>query len=130
MDEDYVMSEEYAEEGFEVMRQRLPELLNAQVSIGFLKSFKKKRKGPKVVFGECKKVPDIWKVYCPHDFVIIVYELNCVEAEFTDEQYKILLWHELKHVGIDEKGNFYVEPHDFEDFNEIYKEHGLHWSSN
>ena len=45
-----------------------------------------------------------------------------------EEQKRILMWHELKHCGVDGKGNTYVIPHDIEDFKEIIEKHGMDWA--
>ena len=62
--------------------------------------------------------------------MIVVYEPNCVG--FTDLQFELLLWHELKHIGfkpdtIDEE--YYVVPHDIEDFRVIIDKYGLDWNN-
>ena len=110
-----------------IIYERCPEILDNGISVGFVGSNKKKTKNKvEVVHGECKKVPPLYKIFCPYDFLIIIYEENC--AGFTDEQMEILLWHELLHIGIDDKGNAYLKDHDVEDFDEIIRKHGLHWS--
>lgn len=90
---------------------------------------KKTGNGTRLVMGECIKVKDAYQWICPYDFMIVVYEQNCVG--FTDEQYKILLWHELKHIGVKDEGpepEYYIVPHDYEEFDDIIKAYGLDWS--
>ena len=57
----------------------------------------------------------------PCDFTITVFEPNC--EGMTDEQLRILLLHELMHVGItiDKDGAeaYHIVPHDLEDFRAI-----------
>ena len=53
-----------------------------------------------------------------------------LEKRFTDEQIRILIFHELLHVAITKDGNeesYSVNPHDIEDFNEIIDRFGLDW---
>ena len=45
---------------------------------------------------------------------------------------KILILHELMHVGIIKDGNeesYFVRPHDIEDFRDIIVQYGLDWDS-
>ena len=100
------------------------------VEVAFLASDAAKRKGPRDVLGECEKVPAKWRWAVPYDFTVTVFEPNC--ERLTDEQLRILLLHELLHVGIEEDGNdakLYVEPHDVEDFNEVIDRYGLDWAN-
>lgn len=125
--EKYYLTDIYDSWADEIIKDKRPDILDAGISVGFVSSTKEKKYGRiKNVLGECKKVTDLEKLYCPHDFLIIIYELNC--EGLTDDQMKILLWHELEHIGIDpETGEFYVKPHDIEDFDAIINTHGLHW---
>lgn len=123
------LSEEYADIGNKIINSILPELKD--VSIAFLVSSEEKKKVTKLVCGECIKVNK--KTYdwcCPFDFMIVIYENNI--AYFNEEQKKILVEHELRHIGIDEEtGNetkYYIVPHDIEEFDEIIKKYGLRWS--
>lgn len=126
MKEVFCESEEYKAAGAEVIQLKRPDLLDLGIAVGFVASNKKKKKGKtKIVYGECKKTPELYTMFCPYDFLVIVYEPNCIS--FTDDQMKILLWHELLHIEIDEKGEPYVRPHDVEEFDEIIAEHGLRW---
>lgn len=43
------------------------------------------------------------------------------------EQLEILMWHELKHCGIDDEKP-YIVPHDLEDFKEIVDIYGPYWA--
>lgn len=127
-DIEYTLSEYYATMSEEIIRRRRPDILACGVSVGFISSTKKKMIGKtKAVLGECKKVSDLYKLFCPYDFLIIIYEPNC--EGLREDQIKILLWHELCHVGIDEDGEGYIVPHDVEEFDRIITEHGLHWET-
>lgn len=103
---------------------------NADVSICVLQSDREKRAaGGRIVYGECMKVKPVYKPFCPYDFLIVVYEPN-IEG-FTDHQLRILMYHELLHVGIDETGEelkYVVNPHDIEDFRTVIDQYGLDWN--
>ena len=49
----------------------------------------------------------------------------------SENQLKILLYHELLHVGINDKTlepKYICNPHDIEDFAEILDTFGVHWA--
>jgi hypothetical protein len=123
----YYLTDQYNEWASEIILEKRKDILDAGISVGFISSTKEKKHGRiKSVLAECKKVQELEKLYCPHDFLIIIYEMNC--EGMTDEQMKILIWHELEHIGIDaETGEFFVKPHDVEEFDKIIDAHGLHW---
>lgn len=126
-EDDYTISEIYNDMAEEIILEKRPDILNSGVSVGFVSSMKQKKKGKThLVLGECRKVQPIEKLFCPYDFLIIIYEPNC-EA-LSEDQMKILIWHELNHIGIDENGEHYIVPHDIEEFFDIIKEHGMRWA--
>ena len=50
---------------------------------------------------------------------------------FTDDQLRILLLHELMHVGIEKDGNeekYRIVPHDVEEFKAIIERYGVDWA--
>lgn len=98
------------------------------VRIAFLASDKEKKTNRKIIYADCKKVSEEYKWTCPFDFMITVYEPNCLDL--SRKQMEILIMHELHHVGIDTEGiepTFYVVPHDVEEFDTIIERFGLHW---
>lgn len=102
---------------------------NSDADIVYLSSDCRKRDGKKVIFAQCEKIQDKyrWDISC--DFTITVFEPNV--EDFTDEQLKILLFHELLHVGIDEKDGeevYSTKPHDLEDFKVIIDRFGTEWN--
>lgn len=115
----------YEEIGEAIISEQFPELLN--VRIAWLASDKAKKVNNKIVFGECSKVTDKYDWCCPYDFTITVFEPN---VEFmTAEQIKILLEHEIMHVGFDaNNGRMWCVPHDAEEFIEIIRKYGIDWS--
>ena len=87
-----------------------------------------KHKG-KLVFGMCEKVPAKWHWRVPYDFTITVFEPNA--AGLDDEKLRILIFHELLHVGARETDEgeikFSLVPHDVEEFRAIAERFGLDW---
>ena len=126
------ISDEYKHIGEELIltAPELDAIRESTVSLVFLKSdFEKKSKG-KTIYGECEKIPGKYRWAIPYDMAIIIYEPNV--ERFTKEQLRILMLHELMHVGIKEDGNedtYYVVPHDVEDFRAIIDKYGLDWSN-
>lgn len=107
----------------------LKHILESDVTIVYLGSEHEKKQNGKTVFGQCEKVPEKYKWAVPCDFTITIFEPNT--ERFTDAQMRILLLHELLHVGIELDGNeerYYVVPHDVEDFEAILDRYGTNWS--
>lgn len=100
-----------------------------QVSIGYLTSDQEKKKTGGEVLGECILVKELYRIFCPYDFLIVIYEANT--AGMSQEQLKILLYHELLHVGMkesEEEPEYVVNPHDVEDFRIVLESYGLDWA--
>lgn len=124
-------SEEISDIANRVMNERsdLRWILDAGISIGFLESDRNKKKDGKLCLAECIKVRDLYKVYIPHDFLIVVYCPNV--SGMSDSQMEILLYHELLHVGMDDTGEevrYIVNPHDVEDFHAVIDRYGIDWA--
>lgn len=121
------INEDYNEIMRELIEERkeLEHLKYADVTIICLSSCHRKKKNGGKVFGQCEKVQEKNKWSIPCDFTITIFEPN-IEG-FTDEQLKILIFHELLHVGYD-CGTFFVRPHDLEDFKLIVNEFGTDWA--
>jgi len=104
-----------------------PELLYIalnNIKIGYVVSYKGKKQDGRIVHADCRKVIPLYRAFLPFDFVITFYFPNT--HYMTDNQKKILMLHELKHVGIGPKG-LRVEPHDIEDFTSIISKYGIDW---
>lgn len=102
----------------------------ADVTIGFLRSDREKVSRKRHVLGECIRVKDLYKCFIPFDFLIVIYEPNT--AGLSDEQLRVLLYHELLHVGVEEKDGepvYIIVPHDVEDFSRILRRYGLNWAA-
>lgn len=122
------ISEEYQQIADELINTR-PEFEHIKESdatiICLASDCEKKNGKDRVVFGQCEKVADKYKWGIPCDFTITIFEPNV--AGWDDERIRILIMHELHHVGIDE-GRFYIVKHDLEDFKAIVEEFGASWS--
>ena len=103
---------------------------DSRVSIAYLESDKELKKDGKSVLGQCEKVGSKYKWCCPYDFMITIFVPNI--EELSPEQLRILVKHELLHVGIiDKEGGeevYKVKPHDIEDFKIIIEEFGIGWA--
>lgn len=126
------ISDEYTEIGNDLIQNEdvFLDIRNSRATIIFLKSEHKKVAAGKTVFAQCEKVADKYKWGIPCDFTITVFEPNVVN--FTDEQIRILLFHELLHVGIefnsDGTETYNIVPHDLEDFKLVIDRYGTNWS--
>ena len=101
----------------------------SNVRIAYLLSDSEKKKGSKLVFGQCEKVPPKYQWSVPYDFTITFFQPNI--ERFTEDQLMILMFHELLHIGIEEDGNeekYFVNEHDYEEFRTIIDRYGLDWS--
>lgn len=128
----YRVSEEYREIGIAVMNDtaELAYLTECDCRVEFMASDKRKTNNGKAVLGECIKVQDLYKDFCPYDFLIVFYEPN-IEG-MTNDQLKILAEHELLHVGYEEGENgepkYFIRPHDYADFKQITDKYGSDWA--
>ena len=106
----------------------LAHLKDADIRIGYLESEWGKKVAHKHVMGECEKIPERYKWAVPYDFTITIFTPNA--QTLNETQMTVLVFHELLHIGItdDAKGQFYVVPHDVEDFYAILDRYGLRWS--
>ena len=121
------ISDEYTRLGMEVIEEQpeLEELRNGDVQVIFLASSYEKKHGGKPVLGQCEKISDKYKWGRPCDFTVTVFEPNC--EGMSEEQLKILLFHELLHIGVEDE-RLYVKPHDLEDFKVIIDRFGTNWA--
>lgn len=125
---------------YEEMAQELidnePELAyikDSRVKIAFLESDQsKKADKDKLVLGECEKVAAKNKWAIAYDFTITLFKNNLIGL--TLDQIKIVLFHELLHVGIepgpDGDETYSVVKHDLEDFKVIIDRFGTEWAKN
>lgn len=125
------LNERYSEIGRDLIETEdaLVDIRNSQATIVFLASEHKKVENGKTVFAQCEKISEKYKWGIPADFTITVFEPN-VEG-FTEDQIRILLFHELLHVRIEFKDGeekYSINPHDLEDFKYIIDRFGTNWA--
>ena len=124
------INEAYADIGYQLIQEddALEYIRDSDVTVVYLSSDREKKSKGRIIFAECEKVPDKWKWSVPCDFTITVFEPNV--EKLNDDQIRILLLHELMHIGIELDGNeekYYVVPHDIEDFRLILERYGMEW---
>jgi hypothetical protein len=95
------------------------------IKIGYVIS-QERKSGKKIVYADCRKAQEVYRAYLPFDFIITFYECNT--RMLNENQLKILMLHELKHIGMGERG-LTIIPHDIEDFSNILSKYGLDWDS-
>lgn len=120
-----IVSEYYAELAKELIdeEEELAYLREPPVTIMYLESTHKKKSGGKLVYGQCEKVQEKNKWGIPADFTITIFQPNT--EGMREEQLKILLFHELLHIGRDYDS---VTPHDLNDFKYIVARYGADWA--
>lgn len=106
-------------------RPELEDIKNSDITIICLASDQEKKSNGKLIFGQTEKIADKYKWGIPCDFTITIFDPNV--AYWTEEQMKILMLHELLHVGVD-GDRLYIRPHDLEDFKSIIAEYGVDWA--
>ena len=127
-----IIREEYAEMAAKIIEEELllTDIANSHATIVYLGSDNPKTGKGKTIYAEAEKVQDKNKWAIPADFTITVFEPNTVG--FTPEQMRILLFHELLHIGIeftdDGQEKYSIRPHDYEDFKIIIDRYGTDWS--
>ena len=126
------INERYAEIAAELIdkEKALWEIKNSHVSIIYLSSCAEKSHKGNLVYGLTEKVQEKYKWGIPCDFTITIFEPNV--AGFSEDQFKILLFHELLHIGIEFKDGdeevYYTKSHDLEDFKLIIDRYGTDWA--
>ncbi|HBS60872.1 MAG TPA: hypothetical protein DEA44_16620 [Firmicutes bacterium] len=125
---DYEVSEQLQLLGERVITG-MPELSyipGYDIRVGFVLSYESKKQDGKIIAADCRKVTGPYKAYLPFDFIVTFYEPNM--SYMTDNQRKVLMLHELKHIGVGPKGPR-IEPHDIEEFETIITRYGLRWNA-
>ncbi|MBQ9000320.1 MAG: hypothetical protein IJ087_00505 [Eggerthellaceae bacterium] len=132
MAETRIPSERYAAMAEDLIEHEgwLAPIAHSEVRIAYLSSDAKKTSKGKAVYGQCEKVSDKYKWAVPYDFAIVIYEPNV--AGFNESRLRILMLHELMHVGVfaNEDGEevYKIVSHDVEDFRAILDRFGMDWA--
>ncbi len=129
--EDAEECKEYGEIASKVIDsvEELTFIKELDIKVGYVKSYEAKVKDGRIIYGDCRKVNDIYQSFIPFDFIITLYEPNI--TLLSDNQLKVLLWHELRHIGINErtlKTEYKLMPHEVEDFHSILDRLGTRWN--
>lgn len=127
------LNEDYREMAEELIKEEpdLAYIKDSKVRIAYLKSdAAKKAGGDRVVHGECEKVQAKNRWAIDYDYTITLFYNNNIGM--SPEQIRILLFHELLHIGIDygQDGEevYSIRKHDLEDFKAIVDRYGVNWS--
>lgn len=111
--------------------QDLAYIKDSRVRIAYLESDQNKKSGEdRFVLGECEKVQAKNRWAINYDFTITLFKNNLVGL--SAEQIRIVMFHELLHVGIEPGPDgdeiYSVRKHDLEDFKLIIDKYGTDWS--
>lgn len=124
---DYEVADDLRELGEKIITA-MPELSvirDYDAKIGYVRSFEAKKDKGRSINADCRKINGTFTAYLPFDFIVTFYEPNIYHM--SENQKKILMLHELRHIGIGERG-FRVENHDVEDFRDILERFGIEWN--
>lgn len=100
-----------------------------EIKVGYVKSYEAKTNKGCIVYADCRKVNAIYQCFVPYDFIITVYEPNAMEL--SENQLKVLLWHEMRHIGINERTlatTYRLMEHEVDDFHSILDRFGTRWN--
>ena len=106
----------------------LNHLNDPQCRIAYQHCDKAKKDRGKIVLADTQLVNEKLKVFCCYDFIITVYDANCIGLD--DVRMERLMYHELKHVGFEAPDRYYIIPHDLEDFRSVIDKWGTDWIRN
>jgi hypothetical protein len=124
---DAEVSEELRELGSKVIDKML-ELSHISEYIGkenicYVLSYEpKKDKDGKITLADCRLVNGPYRALLDFRYIITFYEPNIYGL--SDNQKKLLMLHELKHIGEDGK----IRPHTIEDFGSMLERFGVYWN--
>ena len=126
------INEHYAEIGKELIEseESLADIRYSEATIIYLSSEHAKTSDGRPVLGQCEKIQEKYKWAIPADFTITLFEPNI--ENLTEEQIRIVILHELLHVGIrlnsEGEEDYYIVPHDIEDFRLLIERYGIDWA--
>ncbi len=83
----------------------------------------KKSKG-KTVYADTELIKEKYRDILTYDFCITFYKPPT--QNLTDEKIEHLMYHELRHVGL-EDDKLFIAPHDIEDFRDVINSWGIDW---
>jgi len=113
LDEDEAFAEDHdLDRAVAFLRFSYPELVNASVTV--LWKAKGGRSNGKNTLGKCQKASGLLGYFVPSTFVIWL-AADHLRGK-TTHQIEAVLYHELKHIGLDDNGDPCVVAHDFTGF--------------
>lgn len=128
------LNEHYADIAKELIdsEPELEEIRFSEATICYLSSEHEKTADGKAILGQCEKIQEKYKWAIPCDFTITLFEPNI--EDLSDEQIRVVIFHELLHVGIrvnNETGeeDYYIKHHDVEDFRLLIDRFGIDWAN-
>lgn len=108
--------------GNEVINASFPHLKTARIF--YMTCDKPKKNGTKIVLADCEKLTDKVSALTGYDFLITFYRDS---KDLTPQAQRILMEHELRHIGWDGENTKKIIPHDVQDFAAIISKYGLQW---
>lgn len=124
---DYEVADDLRELG-EAVIKAMPELHiipDLDIKVAYVRGYYPKRDKGKEIQADCRKTTGTYTAFLPYDFVITFYEPNI--SQLSENQRKILMLHELRHIGVGERG-LRIENHEVEDFVSILHRYGIEWN--
>lgn len=125
------INEHYTEIAKELLdtEPALEYIRDSAATIVYLSSEHEKKGDGKKILGQCEKIQEKYKWAIPCDFTITLFEPNI--ENLSEDQIRVVMFHELLHIGIKENGDgsedYYIKPHDIEDFRLIIDRFGIDW---
>lgn len=93
------------------------------IRVKLLESDKERVKGIRRIWADCTKLSEKLRAASDCDFIITFYKCDVL----SEDRLRILMYHEVLHMGYTKDGKLKINPHDVEDFREIIEEHGVDW---
>lgn len=78
----------------------------------------------RVKIGFMKRASDLLGHFSGADFIGWLSATTARDGRFTDDQVEAAVFHQLLHIGSDDKGNWIFVPHDFEGFAQEVRHYG------
>lgn len=78
----------------------------------------------RVKIGFMKRASDLLGHFTGADFIGWLSATTARDGRFTDDQVEAAVFHQLLHIGSDDKGNWIFVPHDFEGFAQEVRHYG------
>lgn len=118
----YKISTELEEMALDIIETAMPRLSGC--TICYMISDKAKKNGNMITYADTEKLSEKLSTLTGIDFVITFYK----DADgLTAQAKRILMEHELMHVGWEPDGIKKIIPHDVQDFAAIISRYGLQW---